>query len=129
LTRLVKLSKKTVSCPMAATTTMCIAIGASDHKGAVGALGSKGAACALGSKDATSVKKAAAPIQKCHVPAIGVMAEASSAESQELSPHGQVLQDSTPEFASMPKPEASLRIAHGAGGASILDFVGTIAAG
>jgi hypothetical protein len=59
----VKLSKKTVSCPMAATTTTCIAIEASGHKGAVGALGSKGAACALGSKDATSVKKLLHPFR------------------------------------------------------------------
>jgi hypothetical protein len=118
--RPVKLSKKTVSYSAAVASTTCVALVASGPKGAASASGSKGAA---------SAKKAITPVQKCRVPAIGVMAEASSAKSQESSPHGQTPRDSAPEFASMPEPDASLRIAHGAGGVSILDLAGTIAAG
>jgi hypothetical protein len=55
--RPVKLSKKTVSCPAAAATTMHIAIGASGPKGAAGASGSKGVASASGSTGTASAKK------------------------------------------------------------------------
>jgi hypothetical protein len=42
--------------------------------------------------------------RKRRIPAIGVMAEASSTESQESSPHGQIAPDSMPEIVSMPEP-------------------------
>jgi hypothetical protein len=41
-----------------------------------------------GSKAATGAKKAVTPIKKRRVPTVGVMAEVSSIESQESSPHG-----------------------------------------
>jgi hypothetical protein len=44
------------------------------------------------------------PTQKHRVPAISVMAEASSTESQESSPHGQAARDSVPENLSMSEP-------------------------
>jgi hypothetical protein len=76
-------------------------------------------------------------IQKRCIPASHMLAEASLAESHESSPHGQTPQDSLPETVSRPKPEvvprsgleASLQITPvaGTGGASILNFVATIA--
>jgi hypothetical protein len=56
------------------------------------------------------------------------MAEASSAKSQEWSPHGRTPRDFAPEFESMPEPDASLQITHDAGGVLISDLAGTIAA-
>jgi hypothetical protein len=50
------------------------------------------------------VKKVVMPTQKCHIPAIGVMAEVSSIESQESSPHSLAAQDSLPKNMSMPEP-------------------------
>jgi hypothetical protein len=103
--RPVKLSKKIVPRPTAATstTTTHIAVGASGPKGVIGASGSKGVASALGSKGATSAKKAITPVQKHCVPTIGVMEEASLIESHESSPHGQTPWDYAPKFVLWPE--------------------------
>jgi hypothetical protein len=45
---------------------------------------------ASGSKVVAGTKKIAVPALKRHVPAIGVMVEATSAESWESSPHSQI---------------------------------------
>jgi hypothetical protein len=50
------------------------------------------------------MKKNAMPAQKRCVPAIGVIAEASSTESQETSCHGLEARDSLMENVSMPEP-------------------------
>jgi hypothetical protein len=75
----VKQSKKTVANPSVVTTAARIVVGAS------------------GSKSATSAKKVAAPVRKCHISASRMLAEASSDESHESSPYGQMPRDSLPE--------------------------------
>jgi hypothetical protein len=127
--RPVKLRKKNMSRPTAAATMTHIAIGASGPKGVADASCSKGVASASGSRGAVTVKKVVAPVKKCCVLAIGIMAEASSAKYQESTPHGRMPRDSTLEFVLMLEPEASLQIACGAGGASISDSASTIATG
>jgi hypothetical protein len=92
--RRMKLSKKTVSRTAAAATTTHVAIRTSNSKGVAGASGSKNAA---------SAKKAASPIQKGRIPAVGIMAEASLAESHESSPHGQMPRDLVPKMTSRPE--------------------------
>jgi hypothetical protein len=64
------------------------------------------AAWASGSKVVVGTKKTMMLAQKRRIPAIGVMAEASSTESQESSPHGQIALDSMPEIVSMPEPHS-----------------------
>jgi hypothetical protein len=59
---------------------------------------------------ADGVKKVVAPVQKCHIPLACMLAETSSAESQELSPH-----DPLSEAASRPACEVSLWLAPTAG--------------
>jgi hypothetical protein len=59
-----------------------------------------------GSKVVADAKKIVMPAPKCHVPAIGVMAEASSTESQESLPHGQAAWDSLPENKSISEPHS-----------------------
>jgi hypothetical protein len=112
-----KQSKKIASNPAAATRD---AVGASSCKGAAG------------------VKRAAAHVRKHHIPTSRMLAEASSTESHESSPHGQMPQGSLPEIVSRPEletvlrsePEAPLEITPvaGTGGASFLSFVVAIAA-
>jgi hypothetical protein len=68
-TRPLKQSKKTMAHPVAAVITTHVPVRALSSKVAVGASGSRGMA---------SVKKMAMPIHKCHVPATGTMAAASS---------------------------------------------------
>jgi hypothetical protein len=70
----------------------------------VGALSSKVAASASGSKGVASAKKMVMPIRKHHVPATGVMAVASSEESQESSPHGRAARDSTTKIMLRSEP-------------------------
>jgi hypothetical protein len=116
--RQVKQSKKTVSNP---TAVIRVAVGASSYKGAAGA------------------KRATAPVQKCHIPTSRMLAEASSAESHESSPHGQMPRASLPKVVSRPKPgavprskpEAPLEITPAArtGGASFSNFGATIIEG
>jgi hypothetical protein len=104
---------------------------------------------APGSKGGGSAKKGVALAQKCRIPAMRILAEASSVESHDSSPHGQTPRGSLPEITSRPEPrdqtpqgsvpetvprtepKASLQITHmaGTGGASILDVVATIAVG
>jgi hypothetical protein len=69
-----------------------------------GALSSKVTVGASGSKGAVGAKKTALAIHKRRVPSIGVMAAASSEESQESSPHSRVAQDSTTEITSRLEP-------------------------
>jgi hypothetical protein len=59
------------------------------------------AAEASGSKVVVGMKKSLVPAQKYRIPAIGVMAEASSIELQESSPNGQTARDSMTEIVSM----------------------------
>jgi hypothetical protein len=47
------------------------------------------------------------PARKCHVPAIGVMAETSSVESHESLPHGQASRDSMSKPHDL-SPQASV---------------------
>jgi hypothetical protein len=94
-TRPLKQSKKTIAHPVAAVTTTHVPVRALSSKVAVGASGSRGMA---------SVKKMAMPIHKCHVPATGTMAAASSEESQESSPHDRAAQDSMIEITSRLEP-------------------------
>jgi hypothetical protein len=95
--RAAKQSKKTTPRPAATVTMMRVATEPSGPKGAAGASGSKGT---------DSAKKIVVPARKCRVPAIGVMAEASSAESHESSPHGLTAQVSMPEILSRPEPHS-----------------------
>jgi hypothetical protein len=138
--RPLKLSKKAMVHPVAVTTTSRVPVEALSSKAAGGASGSKGAA---------SAKKMVMPICKCRIPAIGVMAVASSEEYKELSPHGRVAQDSTAEitsrseprgqssWASLPgsvprlEPEAPLEVTtpFDIGGASVLNVTTAVAIG
>jgi hypothetical protein len=116
-----KQCKKTAPNPAVAIATTRAVAGASRSKGAAGA------------------KKVVVPIQKCCIPASRMLAEASSAESHESSPHGQTPRDSLPKAVLRPEPEAMPRLGPEAslqitpttdtGGASISDFVATITAG
>jgi hypothetical protein len=56
----------------------------------------------------SGVKKTTAAAPKRSVPASRMMAEASSAESQESSPHEPLPQGSVPKVAARPEHEASL---------------------
>jgi hypothetical protein len=91
----VKQTKKIVLCPAAVTTATGVMAGTSGSKGAVVA------------------KKTMVPVWQHCVPAIGIITQVSSTESQESSPHGQVARDSMAEIASRPmersrSPRASM---------------------
>jgi hypothetical protein len=80
--RPVKQSKMVVPNPAVSMTVTRVAVGAS------------------GSKGVASVKKVATPVQKRRIPTMRILAEASSAESHESSPHGQTPRDALPEIVS-----------------------------
>jgi hypothetical protein len=84
--RPVKQTKKAMFCPAMTVTITGTSVGAS------------------GSKVVVDTKKTTMLARKRRIPAIGVMAEASSSESQVSSPHGQTAPDSMPEIVSMPEP-------------------------
>jgi hypothetical protein len=84
--RLVKQTKKTMFRPTVTATAFGTVAGAFE------------------SKVAASTKKTVMPARKRRVPAIDVMAEASSTESQESSPHGPATRDSLSKNVSMPEP-------------------------
>jgi hypothetical protein len=79
-----------------------------------------------GSKAATGAKKAVTPIKKRRVPTVGVMAEVSSIESQESSPHGRAPRYSAPVLLMMPEHVASQQIGHSASGALTSDLAGRL---
>jgi hypothetical protein len=93
--RPLKRSKKTLAHLTAAATATCVPTRELSSKVVVGASGSKGM---------TFAKKMAMPIGKCHVPAIGAMAAASSEQSQESLPHGRAAWDSIAKITSRSEP-------------------------
>jgi hypothetical protein len=111
----VKLSKKTlpraITSGAAAYGTLGLfgsknAPGASVPGAGGGVSGSKAVAGFLVSKATSGAKKAAAPSNKHHIPMVGAMAELSSEESQESSPHGQAVQISALKIVSEPRVQS-----------------------
>jgi hypothetical protein len=86
---------------------------------------------ASGSRGATEGAKATSATQKHRVPASRMLAEASSTESLESSPHELLPRASPPEVVMRPERESSLHITSRiyVGGASISDVVAAITAG
>jgi hypothetical protein len=84
-----ELSKNTIPRAIASTVTARITLEASGPKNVSGSSGSKASGGGSCSKTAAGAKKAITSAKKCIVPTIGGLAEISSEESQESSPHGQ----------------------------------------
>jgi hypothetical protein len=131
--RPLKQSKKATLCPVVAVTTTCVSAGVWSSNVAAGASSSKGMAGA---------KKAAMPIRKRCIPAIGTMVAESLEESQESSSHGQATWVSTAKIVSRSEPRGQSSRASlldsaprlepellDTAGASILDVTTAVATG